>query len=73
MTRFGGLGEAAADGDASGVGKGSVLGVGLAAAVDGDTSGEVVGCWLTACVQLDSTKTNPATKVAGTTPLLTKP
>jgi hypothetical protein len=74
MIRLAGLGDDAAEGEDSGVGRGSVLGVGLAAAaVDGVTSGEVVGCWLMAWVQLDSTKTNPATKVTGTAPLLTKP
>jgi hypothetical protein len=49
MIRLAGLGDDAAEGEDSGVGRGSVLGVGLAAAaVDGVTSGEVVGCWLMA-------------------------
>jgi hypothetical protein len=72
MINLAGLGEAGA-GDVSGVGEsagvGAVLGV---VAAEGVTSGEFVASWL-GWVQPARIKTNPATHVAGTTPLLTRP
>jgi hypothetical protein len=74
MISFAGLGEAFGEGELSGgevsVGVGAVLGVGLTADVDGLASGEFEGCTLVSWVQLVNTKTNPAIKVARTTPLL---
>ena len=77
MISLAGLGEAFALGDASGgevsVGVGAVLGVATAAGVEGVASGEFDACWLLGSVQPANMKTNPTTRVAGTTPLLTRP
>jgi len=72
MISFAGLGEAFGGGEDSGVGDsagvGTVLGV---VATDGVASGEVGACAF-GCVHPATTKTNPATHAAGTTPLLTR-
>ena len=55
------------------VGVGSTVGVGLATGVGEElTSGEFVA-WFWVGVQLDKSNIKPATKIAGTPPLLTSP
>jgi hypothetical protein len=72
MISFAGLGEATGGGEVSGGGEsagvGAVLGVVLAA-VEGLASGDAV-CWPLIWVQAAKTRITPATKAAGTTPLL---
>jgi hypothetical protein len=76
MISFAGLGEAIGEGEVTGVGDtagvGAVLGVVMMTGVEGVADGEFEACWL-GSAQPDNAKTNPATKVAGNPPLLTRP
>jgi hypothetical protein len=73
MISFAVLGEAAGDGEVSGVGKsvevGEALAEGLAAAL-GEADGELE-VWLKGWVQAASDRTKPTAIVAGTLPLHT--
>ena len=73
MINFAGLGDGLGTGEDAGVGVSAGVGVVLGVvATDGVASGEAGACAL-GWVQPASTKTNPATHAAGTTPLLTGP
>lgn len=74
MISLAGLGDAIGVGEVAGVGESAGVGavLGLATAADGLTSGEAVACWFVR-VQALRIKTNPATTVAGTTPLIPIP
>jgi len=74
MISFAGLGDAVAGGEVAGGGESDGVStvLGVVTPTDGAASGELVAVWF-GWVQPARIKTNPATHVAGTTPLLTRP